>query len=147
MKTYILYWLFSFWLVGLVIFILLFDYSPIDAHNKACFVLACVCERFQHSTSVGAHHPLWVFTQLFTLLLGKVTLLLELAGVSSPAFVTLTHPTVAVAAVWRETQDTTCCLSGLQAEDLSKCYLKWVRWHCICPKIIITISALVLRNY
>lgn len=85
--------------IRLVIFILLFAYSPIDAHNKARFVSACVRVRFQYSTSVGAHHPLWVFTQLFTLLLGKVTLLLELAGVSGPAFVTLTHPTVAVAAV------------------------------------------------
>lgn len=50
-------------------------------------------------SSVGAHHPLRVFAQLFAPLAGQATLLLELAGVARPAFITLTRPTVAVAAV------------------------------------------------
>lgn len=59
-----------------------------------------MCERgFQRATSVGAHHPLGVPAQLLALLLGKVALLLELAGVSAPALVALAYPTVAVAAV------------------------------------------------
>lgn len=59
-------------------------------------VCVCVCD---HSTSVGAHHPLWIFAQLLALLVGEVTLLLELTGISGPAFVTLTRPTVTEAAV------------------------------------------------
>lgn len=50
-------------------------------------------------SSVGAHHPLRVSAQLFALLVGEVTLLLELAGVSGPAVVTLTHPTVTVSTI------------------------------------------------
>lgn len=50
-------------------------------------------------SSVGADHPLWVFAELLALLAGQVTLLLELAGISEPAFITLTHPTVTVATI------------------------------------------------
>lgn len=50
-------------------------------------------------TSVGAHDPLRVFAELFAFLVRQVTLILDLADGSGPAFVTLTRPTVTVAAV------------------------------------------------
>lgn len=49
--------------------------------------------------SVRAHDPLRVFAELFAFLVRQVTLLLDLADGSGPAFVTLTRPTVTVATV------------------------------------------------
>lgn len=48
---------------------------------------------------VGADHPLLVSAELLALLVGEVAVLLELAGISVPAFIALTHPTVAVATI------------------------------------------------
>lgn len=53
-------------------------------------------------TSVGADHALWVLAELPALPAGQVAFLLELAGISKPAFIALAGATVAVAAVCGE---------------------------------------------
>lgn len=68
-------------------------------HQTPVVVIVAHAAATVAGASVGADHPLCVFAELLALLLGKVTLLLELAGVSKPAFITLAHPTVTVAAV------------------------------------------------